>query len=199
MDKQIITLQRFFKVICEDTDLNQEGIDQAKLAAEKLKDYPFDAFYSSDLKRCRDTANTIHKSLTKQVDIQFSSNLRERNMGEIEGMKISDAVEKAAKDGKESYREYGEKPIDLVNRVKKQLDEILELNKQNKNIIICSHGGTIRTILKILGFKENLIVYNTSITTVDFNHNDFNDFKIVTVSDTKHLGGDFKVADTRVR
>lgn len=155
--------------------------------------------YSSDLKRCRATATTIQTHLIKPVDITFSSNLRERHMGIIEGKKLDEAIEYAKKDGKSSYKDYGETSHALVDRIQTQINKILEENKQNKNILVCSHGGTIRTILKILNFKKDIIVYNTSVTIIDFNKKDFNDFKIIKVGDTKHLGGDFEVEDMRVR
>lgn len=180
--------------------MNEEGLAQAELAGEWFKDYPIDAIYSSDLKRCRATASAIQKHLTHPVDISFSSNLRERNMGVIEGMKFQDAVDYAKNDGGKHYKDYGETSHDLVTRVQKQVNEILEENKHNRNILLCSHGGTIRTLLKILNFKEDIIVYNTSVTIIDFNKEDFNDFKIKKIGDTTHLGaGEFKVTDTRIR
>lgn len=186
--------------IIRDTELNEQGLAQAELAGEKFKDYPIDAIYSSDLKRCKGTASTIQKHLSSPVDITFSSNLRERNMGVIEGMKMQDAIEYAKKDGKSSYKEYGESSHALVSRIQKQVNKILEENKHHKNILLCSHGGTIRTLLKILKYNEDIIVYNTSVTIIDFNKEDFNDFKIIKIGDTKHLGeGEFKVSDTRVR
>lgn len=192
--------RRILTLITRDTELNEDGLAQAELAGEKFKEYPIDAIYSSDLKRCRATAGAIQKHLISPVDITFTSGLRERCMGPIEGMKIDDAIEYAKKDGKLSYKEYGEGSAALVKRIQNQLNEILEENKHNKNILICSHGGAIRTILRILGFKKDLIVYNTSVTIVDFNTQDFNKFDIIKIGDTKHLGeGEFKVNDTRVR
>lgn len=121
-------------------------------------------------------------------------------MGPIEGMKIDEAIEYAKKNGKSSYKDFGEESSDLVKRIQHQLNEILEENKHNKNILICSHGGAIRTLLRILGFKKDLIVYNTSVTIVDFDTEDFNKFEIIKIGDTKHLGeGEFKINDTRVR
>jgi probable phosphoglycerate mutase len=42
-----------------DTALNLEGEKQADLIAKELKDIPFDACYSSDLRRAVDTAKRI--------------------------------------------------------------------------------------------------------------------------------------------
>ena len=42
-----------------DTLLNSEGKSQANVVASALKDVPFDACYSSDLRRAADTAKQI--------------------------------------------------------------------------------------------------------------------------------------------
>ena len=39
--------------------LNEEGREQAARLRDRLKDIQFDALYSSDLKRCRDTARVL--------------------------------------------------------------------------------------------------------------------------------------------
>ena len=44
-----------------DTELNEKGIQMAKLTAEALKDVPFDCCFTSPLKRAKDTALYILK------------------------------------------------------------------------------------------------------------------------------------------
>jgi len=60
-----------------DTALNFEGERQADLVAKALKDIPFDACYSSDLRRAVDTAKRIlvyHPG----VEVQTQTAVRER-------------------------------------------------------------------------------------------------------------------------
>jgi len=65
-----------------DTILNSEGERQADLVAIALKDIPFDAAYSSDLKRATDTAKRIlvHHS---GVEVQTHIAIRERVRREL--------------------------------------------------------------------------------------------------------------------
>lgn len=183
-----------------DTSLNSTGENQANLVGQRLKDLKFDSMYSSDLTRCKNTANAILTNSSNPVDsIHFTNLLRERNMGIMEGKYLNDAIAYAEKEGK-SFRDYGEDASLFVERIAKIINQILLENKKNKNVLVVSHGGTIRTFLKILQYKEDLVVYNTSITVVDFDRHDLNKFEIKVIGNTNHLGeGEFKVNDTRVR
>ncbi len=74
--------------------------------------------------------------------MQTTSLLRERSMGEIEGMLVSDALNYAAKKGK-NYKEFGEDKQDYVSRLINCWNGILEqeTEKGSKHIVIVSHGG----------------------------------------------------------
>src|SRR5579863_8522557 len=60
-----------------DTNLNSEGERQSDLLAKALKDVPFDACYSSDLRRAVETAKRVlvHHS---GVELQTQLAVRER-------------------------------------------------------------------------------------------------------------------------
>ena len=64
--------------------LTEEGIKQSKLAAQRLKDVKIDIIYTSDLKRCVDTANEIKKFHKNSKFIKEKA-LRERNLGIFTG------------------------------------------------------------------------------------------------------------------
>ncbi len=67
--------------------LNEEGLKQAKILAEKLKNFHITKIYSSDLLRAKQTTEEINKIL--KVKVVYSPLLRETNYGEVEGKKIS--------------------------------------------------------------------------------------------------------------
>jgi probable phosphoglycerate mutase len=181
------------------TPLNSTGRSQAKKAGKKFEHFQFDSIYSSDLTRCRDTAQLVVESLENPVDIKFTELLRERNMGIMEGKYLHEAIAFAEMEGK-NFRDYGEADHEFIQRIAKILNKALTENKTKKNVLLVSHGGTIRSFLKILKYdNKDVSIYNTSVTVVDFNRHDFNIFEVKTVGDTKHLGeGVFKV-DSRVR
>lgn len=69
------------------TGLSAEGIQQAKKLARRLKNEEIDIVYSSDLKRAADTAKEIAK-FHKNIPVYFTEELRERNLGSLQGMKV---------------------------------------------------------------------------------------------------------------
>ena len=54
----------------KDVELNQQGIDEAKQAAELLKDYKFDIAFTSALIRAQDTLNLILKGINQEKKFQ---------------------------------------------------------------------------------------------------------------------------------
>ena len=64
--------------------LSENGIEQAKKLALRLKSEKIDYIYSSDLARAKDTTKEIIK-FHQNVPIEYVKELRERNLGEFEG------------------------------------------------------------------------------------------------------------------
>ena len=78
-----------------ESSLTELGIQQAKNVASEFKDIHFDAIFSSDLSRTQRTAEII--KLDRDIIIQTSELLRERNFGKFEG-KHSDEYREALKE-----------------------------------------------------------------------------------------------------
>lgn len=176
------------------TDLNSEGHQQAVKLAAALRSFPFERIYSSDLKRCQDTANTLANGLDSPQKIIFTPELRERHMGVIQGMHIDDAIAHGEKHGKH-YREFGETTDEFTNRLSAYIETLKQDTKGLKNVAVVSHGGTIRAVLKLCGKTEG-VVYNTSVTVIDLKDDKWD---IRVVSNTDHLGAQLHVTDQRVR
>jgi broad specificity phosphatase PhoE len=71
-----------------DPPLTKKGQQQAKTTAAKLAPLGFDAIYSSDLARARQTAEAL--AAKTGLPIQFDSRLREIHQGEWQGVLIGD-------------------------------------------------------------------------------------------------------------
>lgn len=194
-----------------DTSLNLTGVEQAHKLGKYLKNdrhIQFERVISSDLQRCRQTTDAFLSEMDCQLtdeDIRYFSGLRERFMGPIEGMHITEAEKYAEKHGKPSFRDFGEEAESFMERltgaIKTNVEDAVE--DGIKNMAMVSHGGTIRAIIRWLGYNANnaqkIIVYNTSVTIVDY-AKDKKEFIVRRVGNTQHLGeGEFIVSDLRLR
>ena len=68
---------------CTDIELNETGIEQAKLEKEKLSNYDIDVIITSPLKRAKKTAEIINEG--RNIPIVESNSIKERCFGNFEG------------------------------------------------------------------------------------------------------------------
>lgn len=127
--------------------LSETGIDQAKATASTLKDESFDQTWSSDLKRCVDTAKYIMANYSG-LQLQLTPALREVNYGKFQGrpgIEIRDHFEKeggftqtSKAPGGESHQEMSARVLDFVND--------LFNSAPDKKILLVTHNGPIEAI-----------------------------------------------------
>ncbi|MFA5406360.1 MAG: histidine phosphatase family protein [Candidatus Nanoarchaeia archaeon] len=152
-----------------DYDLTNDGVEQARRVAERLKNEQFAHIYSSDLLRAANTAREIIKHHPDKP-ITFTATLRERDYGELSGTK-------------QRLKDLDKIPISvesdelLINRFKSFLDSI----ESNDNILIVSHGTAIKTMISIITNKEFDESYNNTGLTI------INNGEIELFNDAKHL------------
>lgn len=163
-----------------DSKLSENGKLQANKLAEFLKDEKIDIIYTTPFSRTKETVKELAK--IKNIQIEESDLLNEINFGDFEGLSFKkvekdypEEFEKIIKDGFEYKYPNGESLIDTFHRVGNQIEIILEKNEE-KNIMICSHGGTIRNIISYLlcndyKYHWNFRVDNASITEIEINNN----------------------------
>lgn len=125
-----------------DIPLNEEGIKQAYAAKELLKDIKIDMVFSSPLKRAVQTSKIISTSKTILED-----RLLERGYGHLEGNHKS-TYNKNHLWNIDTEKNFSniETMQELEERVFSFLDEIKQY--KDKNILIVSHAGTMRMIMK---------------------------------------------------
>lgn len=136
-----------------DSPLTESGIKRAHLFKDLVADVEFDIIYTSTQKRAIDTAQIIKG--TRDIPMVELEEIRELGFGNWEGLTLTEIKEK---DG-ELFDTYisnpllynpssGESISDLFKRVKVTLDKIE--NKEDKNVLIVSHGVTIKAIIALL-------------------------------------------------
>ncbi len=155
--------------------LNEQGIEQAKKLANRLKDERIDFAYISDLKRAIDTAEEILK-FHSRVEAIHTPYLRERNLGVYEGGPNTvwkEVMQKSSLPFHSFQPQGGESYSQLQERVGKFFDELLSKHGSNSVLLVSHTGALTMLLLKILGkdiTRENYEEYkpgNTAVTICD--------------------------------
>ncbi len=130
--------------ICQgqtDGTLSERGIENNKLLAKELSDYPIHKIYSSPLKRAADTAKEISKY--HSIKLEFRNNLMEWYLGTLQGEKFPADFD---------ITNLGD-DMENAELVKKRLlyflEEIREQHRE-ETLVIVSHGLTIKVLTTIL-------------------------------------------------
>lgn len=169
------------------------GEEQAKRAAKRLKDVPFDMILVSDLNRTKQTAAPIIAT-HPEAQVVYEPRIRERNQGVYEGKEyglFSDDIKRLGVNpqthvpkGGESFRMVGE-------RAKNYFDELIEQHK-GKNVLVVSHGGFLtQTIFYLMNIEDNRRNYdllhpkNTALSIFDIQENGNHKAKLLGC--TEHL------------
>lgn len=159
-----------------DSSISEEGKEQIDKITNYLKDFDIDKIYTTTSSRTKDTVKKL--SELKSIEIIEKESLNEISFGDFEGLtfdEIKDKYPKEFQDMIEKGYEYkypnGESLIDSYNRVCIELDNIIS-NNDNRTILICSHGGTIRNIITYLisnsyKYHWNFKIDNGSVTILE--------------------------------
>ncbi len=132
-----------------DIELSAKGHQQAKALAEHLLDTLFDANYSSDLKRAKDTV----APLMCDVPVTFTNQLREKSWGRHEG-KTFDEIKMMEQQGYESFDQWlnlldGEEIQHFINRVSHFFKVYLPAQGYS-NVLVVTHAGVIRSLMSVV-------------------------------------------------
>ena len=181
--------------------LTEKGKSQAIKLGQKLNNVNFDVFYSSPMGRTIETTNLVLNG--RNIPIKYIDEFKEISMGDMEGIKREIFEEKFPKQFNNLFfnpEEYspkgygGEDYNQLLARVQKGLEKIVNENSSTSTIAVVSHGVTLKVIFKIiknLTFKELgefPVPKNTSLSIVDYDY-DNKTYNIELFSDTSHLDG----------
>ncbi len=182
-----------------DVPLSDLGRKQADMVAWALKDVPFDAVYSSDLSRARQTAEAIMKHHTCRFVLD--RRLREVHVGIFQGHTdeenqtlYPEEWKRFRKDPVNYRRPGGESFQDLKDRVARALTDIARWNTQgdcDRIAAIVSHGGAISALLANMGHpRKSGVVGNCSTSMFRFGGGKWEMVKIGDVTHLKDLASD---------
>ena len=133
-----------------DIALNAQGLEQAREAAERLKEVPFEIAFCSPLIRAKRTAETIIGD--RKITLTTDERLRELNFGPWEGVDIRTIKDAASQpftnpgsyippEGAESFAQLYKRSGEFVDQVLLPLEGIYE------TVLVVAHGGVNRSIL----------------------------------------------------
>jgi probable phosphoglycerate mutase len=122
-----------------DPPLNETGRAQARSLAEQLAEVPFDAVYSSDLRRAHETALIVAEP--HAVPVVVDPGLREIDVGSWSGLtrpEIDARFPGADHHDGETREEHLSRVLEAVERIARA--------HPGERILIVSHGGSLRTL-----------------------------------------------------
>ncbi|MFN8295795.1 MAG: histidine phosphatase family protein [Chitinophagales bacterium] len=174
------------------SDLNDTGIQQAKLFFEAHKEIKFDVVYTSSLKR---TWQTVDSFISKKIPHIATPNLDEIDWGIFEGVEHHPDLQKtyydiitAWKNGDLTIKiEGGESAQDLADRLQPFIEELKNTHAQT--ILVCTHGRTLRVLLCLLMNKpitkmDDFVHDNTCLYHLEY---DGKKYKLLKENDLTHL------------
>jgi probable phosphoglycerate mutase len=137
-----------------DVPLNTIGLAQAQAASKVLGREKFDAIYSSDLSRARQTASPTANLLS--MDVRLDKDLRERHYGIFERLTYAEVKVKFpedyarfhARDPDYAFRT-GESLKDFADRSVAVISKIADSNK-GRSILVFTHGGVLDYVYRFI-------------------------------------------------
>jgi 2,3-bisphosphoglycerate-dependent phosphoglycerate mutase len=157
-----------------DVDLSEKGIAEAHNAGEKLKDFKFDAAYTSDLIRAQKTLDIILEKIGQtEIPIEKDVALNERMYGDLQGLNKDETREKFGDEQVKLWRRSydiqppnGESLKDTSDRVMPYYHEKIEpALKSGKDILISAHGNSLRALIMYLEKMTPQQILETEVPT----------------------------------
>lgn len=146
-----------------DRPLNATGRAQARALADDLERESLVAVYASDLRRARETAEAVARA--HRLTVVCDPDLREKNFGTWEGLtdveierRYPDAVRGRWGDG-ETTEAVSERAVAAIQRIRRR--------HPDGDVLVVSHGGTLRAILAHLGVEHGPLE-NCAVIRADY-------------------------------
>ena len=137
-----------------DIPINETGISQAKEASYRISKVVKDAdvLFVSPMIRAKQTADIINNDL--KLPIVEKDSFREWRVGDLEEKPWKEIPDIFS--GKISPPN-GETLAEFTDRISSGIEEI---KKDTRKVLVVSHGGVFKILLKLLGINSNEIIKN---------------------------------------
>ncbi len=175
-----------------DIPLNETGQQQAEALCHRLKSWPIDTIYTSDLQRCVQTAVPLATALgLEPIKTQL---WRERDVGDFSGMTGEQAREQYPEIWAKAVRGMidppnGEPFADVQARAWRAFESVVEAHSEGM-VAVITHGGFLHALLaQVMGIDPGIygrfsMRGNTGLSIVEVNDRG----PVVTrLNDTSHL------------
>jgi 2,3-bisphosphoglycerate-dependent phosphoglycerate mutase len=142
-----------------DVELTEKGRAEARAAAKTLEGITFDVSHTSPLKRAQDTLSEVLTELDQtEIEAKQSAALNERDYGDLTGKNKWQVRDEHGEEKFMKWRRSWDYPVpggetlkDVHDRAVPYYEEhILTDLKAGKNVIVSSHGNTLRALVKHL-------------------------------------------------
>ncbi|NTV11551.1 MAG: histidine phosphatase family protein [Zoogloea sp.] len=177
-----------------DVPLNATGFAQARATAASLAAANFDAAYSSDLLRTRQTAETI--AAATGYDIVFDAGLRERNYGAFQALTYDEAKVRfphdyarfESRDPDFAMADGGESLAGFAARITATLERIADTHA-GQTVLIVTHGGVLDIAHRLAAGKPLTTPRDFTIPNAALNwiHHDDGAWQLIAWAEQQHL------------
>lgn len=158
----------------EDIALTEKGKEEARKAAEHLRDITLNKAHTSSLSRTKQTLEEIKSALGHtNLETVHHAALDERHYGDYQAKNKWEIKEQVGDEEFTKLRRNWDHPVpngetlkDVHDRVLPYYEEhILEDLKAGKNIIVAAHGNSLRALMKHLDEIDDNNVHELEIGT----------------------------------
>ena len=195
--RTVWNLEGRFQGASGDSPLLSESIDILKQLGQHLKKIHFDTIYSSDLPRAVKSAEIIQSQLQSPCPLKSIPNLREWQLGKLEGFKIAtlNAIyPQQIKAFRSNLAQFDTKMFEaesLYSTTQRTIQFIKSLKESSaERILIVGHGANLTASLRtLLGYKEAHLrkeggLANASLTVLETEN--FETFTLERWNDTSY-------------
>ena len=195
--RTVWNLEGRFQGASGDSPLLSESIDILKQLGQHLKEIPFDTIYSSDLPRAVKSAEIIQSQLQSPCPLKSIPDLREWQLGKLEGLKIAtlNAIyPQQIKAFRSNLAQFDTRMFEaesLYSTTQRTIQFIKSLKESPaERILIVGHGANLTASLRtLIGYKEAHLrkeggLANASLTVLETD--DFETFTLERWNDTSY-------------